>query len=76
MERQISSDDPLLTPNETVEYLRLPSTNTLYGWRYANRGPRSIKVGRHVRYRRSDLDAWLAAHTSDGDADLGPRSPP
>ena len=32
---------------------------TLYNWRHLKIGPRSIKVGRSVRYRREDLDAWV-----------------
>ena len=36
---------------------------TLAQWRYLRTGPGHIKVGRHVRYRSADVDAWLAAHT-------------
>lgn len=30
-------------------------------------GPRYLKVGRAVRYRVSDLDAWIEAHLVGGD---------
>lgn len=36
---------------------------TLEIWRSTRRGPPYIKVGRSVRYRRSDLDAWLEQRT-------------
>ncbi len=29
-------------------------------WRHKGSGPRSFKVGRHVRYWRTDLILWLA----------------
>jgi excisionase family DNA binding protein len=32
-------------------------------WRAKAKGPPFIKVGRLVRYRRSDVDAWLRANT-------------
>ena len=37
--------------------------NTLEIWRVQGVGPRYIKVGRFVRYRQSDLDAWLESRT-------------
>lgn len=39
------------------------SRSTLQSWRYAGRGPRFIKLGRMVRYRRADVDAYLQANT-------------
>lgn len=38
------------------------SVGTLRNMRCAKRGPRYLKVsGRSVRYRRSDLEAWLGS---------------
>ena len=48
----------LLTSAETAEVLRVP-VRTLYVWRGAGRGPRSYRVGKHVLYRRADVEAWL-----------------
>lgn len=39
------------------------SRSTLQSWRYARRGPRYIKIGRLVRYRNADVDAFLTAST-------------
>jgi len=36
------------------------SIRTLQRWRLEGGGPRFVRVGRLVRYRRSELDAWLA----------------
>ena len=32
---------------------------TVYAWRSKGLGPRGYKIGRHVRFRRSDVEAWL-----------------
>lgn len=47
-----------LTPQDLAELLQVPLT-TIYGWRYKGAGPRGMKVGRHVRYRRADVETWL-----------------
>lgn len=44
------------------------SRSTLQSWRYSGRGPRFIKLGRMVRYRVADVDAYLAANTRNGAA--------
>lgn len=41
------------------------SRSTLQSWRYHGRGPRYVKIGRLVRYRNADVDAFLAACTRD-----------
>lgn len=55
--------DKLITPEELSEKLDIP-IGTLYQWRYRNVGPRSISVGRHIRYRRSDIEEWLEANAT------------
>lgn len=37
------------------------SCSTIQSWRYASRGPRFLKIGRLVRYRRSDVEEFLSA---------------
>jgi len=53
---------------EAAHYLGI-STRTLEGWAVRGGGPRMLKLGSRVVYRRRDLDAWLAdrerANTSD-----------
>jgi excisionase family DNA binding protein len=53
-----SADDRLLDVGEVAAYLNLPA-QTLYSWRVSARGPRGIKIGRHLRFRRSDVESWL-----------------
>ena len=50
--------DPLLTPEETAERLRI-SVRTLARWRLEGGGPRYAKLGGSVRYRSSSVDAWV-----------------
>ena len=37
------------------------AVRTLERWRVVGFGPAWLKVGRAVRYRERDLDAWLAS---------------
>lgn len=48
----------LLTVAQFAELLSVHPA-TLATWRYEGRGPRFIKVGRHVRYRLADINTWL-----------------
>lgn len=50
----------LLRPRELSVLLGVP-VGTLANWRSARTGPPFVKVGRHVRYRRGDVDEWVAA---------------
>ena len=55
-------EDSLLKPTEVASYLGT-SVAALAQQRYQGRGPKFIKTGRLVRYRRSDIKAWLDANT-------------
>lgn len=48
----------ILTIDQAAAYLAIPKA-TLYTWRTrrAGFGPRAVKLGGCLRYRRSDLDA-------------------
>jgi len=48
----------LLGTAEAASYLRV-SIQTLNNWRCRGYGPKHITVGRIVRYRLRDIDAWL-----------------
>jgi predicted DNA-binding transcriptional regulator AlpA len=64
-------DRAWLTAKEAAAYLGF-SVPTLYGYRYKARGPkgpRSYKVGGQLRYRITDLDAWLERDERAGDLD-------
>lgn len=48
----------LLSTEEVAGILVVP-VNTLYCWRYKGTGPRAFRVGKHLRYRLSDIVEWL-----------------
>jgi excisionase family DNA binding protein len=54
--------DPLLTIEDVAAWLGKPK-NTLYAWHSRGKGPRAIRVGNTLRYRRSEVEHWLDAHT-------------
>ncbi|MFZ5848382.1 MAG: helix-turn-helix transcriptional regulator [Actinomycetota bacterium] len=58
----------ILTIDQAAAYLAIPKA-TLYTWRTrrAGFGPRAVKLGGCLRYRRSDLDAWVAEHLESFD---------
>jgi predicted DNA-binding transcriptional regulator AlpA len=47
----------LLKEREAASALNL-SIRTLRNWRVLGRGPPFLKLGRAVRYRRSDIEVW------------------
>lgn len=70
------NDDPLLTEKDAAKYLNY-APRTLAGWRHRGGGPRYISVSRtSVRYRQSDLEAWIAARRQRSTSDLGADSQP
>ncbi len=55
-----TDDEPLLDVAEVAEYCNVAPTAPYY-WRKKGLGPRAIRVGNHLRYRRTDVDAWIEA---------------
>ena len=61
--RSTALGDEMLTLAEACKLLRIPE-GTLRYWRHLGAGPRSFKIGRHVRYWRTDLVLWLTEQTN------------
>jgi excisionase family DNA binding protein len=51
--------DAVLSMSELATRLRV-SVQTIYDLRSQGRGPRGFRVGRELRFRTSEIDAWLA----------------
>ncbi len=51
--------EPALTLSELAARLSV-SAQTIYDLRSQGRGPRGFRVGRELRFRVSEIDAWLA----------------
>jgi excisionase family DNA binding protein len=54
----LRAGDKLMSLTDVSEMLGIP-VHTLYRWRYMGDGPIGYRVGRHVRYRREAVEAWL-----------------
>jgi len=63
----IATADPLLRREDVAVYLDV-SPKTLEHWATQGRGPDFIRIGRLVRYPKSELDRWLVSQTVTGDA--------
>ena len=50
--------EPVLTLSELAAHLSV-TVQTLYDLRSKGRGPRGFRVGRELRFRQSEVDAWL-----------------
>jgi excisionase family DNA binding protein len=61
--------DHLLTLNELADRLNV-SAKVVYGLRYRNDAPPAIRVGRELRFRVADVEAWENARRDNG----GPRA--
>ncbi len=58
------TESPLFSTEEAAAYLRL-APSTLVTRRCRGGGPRFVKVGGRIYYRRADLDGYLDARTYD-----------
>ena len=43
---------------DLAEFLGIP-VNTLYQWRSKGYGPQGRRIGKYVRYRPEDVEAWV-----------------
>lgn len=70
-----TNPDKLLTQKE-VKVITGLAESTLEQWRLRGKGPKFIKLGRLVRYRMSDLNAYISElqgfnSTTEADAARG-----
>jgi excisionase family DNA binding protein len=52
------NDDRMMTVEDLAEYLGIPIP-TVYKQRSEGTGPPGFRVGKYVRWRRPEVDAWL-----------------
>jgi predicted DNA-binding transcriptional regulator AlpA len=55
--------DPLWTIADVSKFLGVP-IQTIYDWRTRGYGPPGIRIGRYIRFKESDVFAWLDKQTS------------
>jgi excisionase family DNA binding protein len=51
----------VLSIQEVAKLLNVP-VSTIYAWKRRGEGPPYYKIGRKLRYRKSDARKWLAEH--------------
>lgn len=61
IERALSAQTAYLDTRQVSELTGI-STVTLERWRVDGAGPPYVKLGRLVKYRRADLDAFMMSH--------------
>lgn len=54
-----SPDTEWLTPKALADELVVP-LRTVYAWRSSGHGPIGVRFGKHLRFRRADVDRWIA----------------
>ncbi|WP_159500028.1 AlpA family transcriptional regulator [Microbacterium sp. 18062] len=59
--------EPVLSLAELAARLGVP-VQTLYDLRSQGRGPRAFRVGRHLKVRAREVDAWLSRPEAADDA--------
>lgn len=59
-----------LLPNELAHVWGM-SVNTLRKWRWEGKGPRFVKLGRKVVYRRADIESYTEAQIRISTSDTG-----
>jgi excisionase family DNA binding protein len=52
------------SPEELAAWLGVPRSS-VYEWRYRRTGPPGVKVGKHVRFRRVDVERWLTERAGE-----------
>ena len=73
------SDDNLAEPLWTIEqltrYLQI-SVKSVYNWRTKREGPVAVRVGGHLRWKRREVERWLAERTEVVPGTRPPPPPP
>lgn len=70
MKQSLEAQDTIerhLSPQELADREGVP-VQTVYVWRVKGTGPRGMTIGRHVRFRLSDVLAWEDSMADDRSA--------
>ena len=62
--QEASTGLTLWSTADLADVLGVPRS-TIAGWRVEGKGPRFIRVGKHVRYAVDDVVAWTNEHKHD-----------
>lgn len=56
--QQTTCNHAWISVDDLADELQIPKS-TIYGWKSRGIGPRWTRVGKHLRARRTAVDAWL-----------------
>ncbi|GFO60943.1 hypothetical protein GMST_32680 [Geomonas silvestris] len=62
------SQSELLTTEQVAALLQM-RVSTIQQWRWRGIGPSYARLGRTIRYRRSDVEAYIARRMANGTED-------
>jgi predicted DNA-binding transcriptional regulator AlpA len=55
----------MLNERQVADYVNM-SLGSLRKWRLYRKGPKFVKLGRAIRYRRTDVETWLSSCPGPG----------
>ena len=67
----MNHDDRLLTAKDLAVFLDVP-LKTLYAWRYRGEGSIGFRVGKHIRYKWTDVERWIGDRVRASETDRRP----
>ncbi len=56
--------EPLMSIEDLAEFLGIP-TGTIHQWRHKGKGPKGFRVGRWVRFERSEVERWVREQAAE-----------
>ncbi|MBA3737333.1 MAG: helix-turn-helix domain-containing protein [Actinobacteria bacterium] len=69
-----ATESRFISTEDLAEEFGVPVA-TVRRWRYMGDGPSGIKLGRHVRYERSEVERWLAErHAAEREKVVAPEA--
>jgi hypothetical protein len=67
-----TTPEPLLSREWLLDYLDITS-RTLDVWQYRRTGPPCYRIGRSLKFRKTEVDAWLRTrHETASRAEINP----
>lgn len=69
-----SKPERLWSIEDLADYLAVP-VSTIHRWRTYGHGPKSYKVGRHIRFRPTEVSAWLDEQAQEPTPWVEPAAP-
>ena len=61
--------EPMLGVSELSELIGVP-VSTIYDWRVKGGGPVAHRLGKHLRFKPADVEAWLVSRR-EGVSNIG-----